>query len=246
LSLTAAKRGSHYFWLCVSASVVTFVGFSFTYFGPVLDGAYPPVSPTVHVHGWSFFIWYLLLPLQAGLIATSRVRLHRALGYASIALAVVMTVTALVVIGVQMQLAQQPDGSPFWKFLGPGIFSTLVLFVAFYALAVRCRRTRDLHKRFMLLASAAALGAAGFRVLGKAIGFGPVAGVGGILLPNLIVVAAMFIEWRRGEGVHRVYRWGLPISVLTEGAVILATPTAAGQALSAALAWLGVVLAPLY
>ncbi len=241
-----AKRGSHYLWLCLSASIVTLLGFSFTYFGPLLAGEYPAVSPTVHLHGWSFFAWYLLLPFQAGLIAAGRLRLHRAAGYASIALAAVMTFTGMVVIGVQMESAQQPDGSPFWKFLGPAIFITLVLFVVFYALALLFRKKRDVHKRLILLASTAALGAAGFRVLGRAIGFGPMAGVGGILLPNLIVVAAILIEWRRGEGVHPIYRWGLPLSVFVEGSVIVATPTAAGQILSTSLAWLGAMLAPLY
>jgi hypothetical protein len=225
---------------------VTFLGFSFTYFGPMLAGEYPEVSPAVHLHGWTFFAWYLLLPFQAGLIAANRLRLHRALGYGSIALATVMTFTGLVVIGVQMQLAQQPAGSPFWKFLGPAVFITLVLFAVFYALALRFRRKRDVHKRLILLAGASALGAAGFRVLGRVIGFGPLAGVGGILLPNLIIVAAMLIEWRRGEGVHPVSRWGLPVAMVAEVGVIVATPTAAGQALSTALAWLGAALAPFY
>lgn len=244
--LKAGRRASHYLWLCIAASFVTFLGFSFTYFGPMFAGNYPPASPTVHVHGWSFFAWYLLLPVQAGLISAGRIKLHRTLGYASIALANLMTFTGLVVIGVQMKLALQPDGSPFWRFLGPAIFTTLVLFIVYYALAVRFRRRRDIHKRLMLLASTAGLGAAGFRVVGRAIGFGSLAGALGILLPNLIIVAAMLIEWRRGEGVHPAYRWGLPLSVLVEGGVIVATPTAAGQSLSTVLAWLGTTLAPLY
>ena len=39
-----------------------YLGFSFTYFGPRLRGTYPPTPAAVHVHGWSFFAWYLLLP----------------------------------------------------------------------------------------------------------------------------------------------------------------------------------------
>ncbi len=241
-----SRRAKHYLWLCLSTSFIAFLGFSFTYFGPLFAGEYPDVSPTVHLHGWTFFLWYLLLPLQAGLISARRFRLHQKMGYSSIALAIAMTVTGLVVIGVQMELAQQPDGPPFWQFLGPGVFTTLVLFVVFYTLAVRFRRKREIHKRLMLLASTGALGAAGFRVLGQVIGFGAAAGVGGILLPNVIIVAAILIELRRGEGIHTVYRWGLPLSILAEGGVILATPTAAGQVLSTALAWLGTVLGVLY
>ncbi len=244
--MNATRRESHYLWLCLSASFVTFLGFSSTYFGPMIAGEYPKVSPTVHLHGWTFFAWYLLLPLQAGLIAASRLRLHRALGYCSIALAIVMTVTGLLVIGVQMQLAQKPDGSAFWQMFGPGVFVTLVLFVVFYALALRFRRKREFHKRLILLASTGALGAAAFRVFSMAIGFGPLAVYGGILLPNLIILAAILVERRRGEGVHPVYRWGLPLSVIAEAGVLVATPTAAGKVLSTALARLGAVLAPLY
>ena len=67
---TTVRGGAHYLWLCLSASFVAFLGFSFTYFGPVFAGNYPDVSPTVHLHGWTFFLWYLLLPLQAGLVAS--------------------------------------------------------------------------------------------------------------------------------------------------------------------------------
>ncbi|MEJ2540817.1 MAG: hypothetical protein P8188_12745 [Gemmatimonadota bacterium] len=181
---------SSYLWLCVSASLLTFLGFSFTYFRPMIAGEYPEVSPTVHAHGWTFFGWYFLLPLQAGLVRSRRLTLHRRLGYASVVLAVAMTVSGLVVIGVQMELARLPGGSPFWQALGPAVFATLVLFVAFYSLALRYRKKRELHKRFILLASTGGMGAAGFRVLAQLLGPGFMAGAAGILLPNVIIVAA--------------------------------------------------------
>lgn len=70
--------------------------------------------------------------------------------------------------------------------------------------------------------------------------------MGGILLPNLIIVVAMLLEARRNGDVHPVYRWGLPISIGVEAGVILITPMPAGGLLSLSLAWLGVVLSPLY
>ncbi len=237
---------SAYLWLALVTSGVAFLGFSFTYFGPMLDGAYPPVSPTVHVHGWTFFLWYLLFPLQAGLIATRRVAVHRRLGMASLALAVAMVLTGLVVIGMQMELVRRGEGSPFFEALGPGIFMTLVLFTMFYGLGFRHRRTRSDHKRYMLLASAGGLGAAAFRVLAQVMGFGPAAGIAGVFAPNLIVVAAILIDVRKGDGVHRIYRWGLPLSLALEAGAILLRPTPAGTALSTALAWMGRVLSPLY
>jgi hypothetical protein len=126
------------FWLSLSASAVTFLGFSFTCFGPRLAGG------------------YLLLPLQAELISGRRVRIHRLLG------------------------------------------------------------------------------------------FGTGAGVAGILLPDLIVVAAVLWELSRGEGIHPVYRSGLPLFVLAEGGMILVTPTAAGEGVSEALARIGAMMGFLY
>lgn len=239
-------RGVPYLWLTLTTSAVAYLGFSFTYFGPTLAGEYPEVSPMVHVHGWAFFLWYLLVPVQAGLAHSGRQGLHRTLGYGSLALASLMAFTGLVVVGVQMDLARGPQGSPFWTLLGPGIFVTLALFVLFYGLALHFRRRPALHKRLILLASTGALGAAAFRILGQVIGFGPAAGVGGILLPNLIIVGAILVELRRGEGVHPVYRWGLTVSVLAEVGMILLTPTPVGEGVSVALARVGVWLGALY
>ena len=235
-----------YLWLALTTSGIAFLGFSFTYFGPMLAGTSPLVSQTAPVHGWNFFRWYLLLPIQAGLISVRRVSTHRSLGAASTVLALAMVVTGLVVIGTQMELTRTGQTIPFWEFMGPAVFSTLVLFAGFYVLAIRYRRKRALHKRFILLASTGALGAAGFRVIGQFIGPGVAAGVAGILAPNLLILAAIALEIRRGEGVHPVYRWGLPVSILLEVGVILMTPTPAGQYLASALAWTGRVLAPLY
>lgn len=241
-----SKHDGSYLWLSLATTLVMVVGFSSTYFGPMLRGEYPAVSPTVHLHGWTFFLWYLLLPLQAGLVAARKVRLHRTLGYASLALALAMSATGLVVISVQMRLAAQPDGSPFWQAFGPGVFITLVLFLVFYALALHYRRARERHKRFILLASCGALGAAAFRVMSLLVGMTPLAVYSGIVLPNLIVATAMLLEWRHGERVHPIYRWGLPLSVLVEAAVLATTPTVAGQAISAMLARVGAMVAPLY
>lgn len=77
-------------------------------------------------------------------------------------------------------------------------------------------------------------------------GFGPEAGVVGLLAPNVLVLAAIVMDVKQGEGVHAVFRFGLPISLAIEGGTILLTPTFAGHALASALAWTGRLLAGLY
>ena len=242
----SARRGSFHLWMAVAISFTAFLGFSFTYFGPLLRGEYPSVSPAVHLHGWSFFAWYLVYPVQAGLVRAKRLELHRTLGAASVALGTVMVFTGLVVVGVRVDAAQEPGASPFWQLMGPGVFSTLVLFTVFYTAALLNRRRAAHHKRFMLLASAGALGAAAFRILGVLIGFGPSTAMLGILAPNLFVVAAMIHDRLREGSVHRVYRYGLPISIAVEAGMMLSVPTPVGTGLNASLAWLGRVLGFLY
>lgn len=239
-------RGAFYLWLTMAMSATTFFGFSFTYFGPMLSGQYPAVSPTVHLHGWSFFLWYLLLPLQAGLVAARQVPLHRSLGTASVVLALVMVVTGLVVVGTQVNLSLAPGGDPFWFSMGPGIFSTLVLFASFYVAAFVTRRRAASHRRFVVLASAGGLGAAAFRVFGALFGFAPWATIVGILAPNVFVVAAMVHDVRREGRVHTIYRYGLPVSVALEGVMLAAGLTSAGDPVRQVLGWIGRIAAPLY
>lgn len=116
-------------WWALSLSAVTLRGFSYTSFGPMAAGQVPQVSPAVHVHGWSFFLWFLVLPLQAGLITTRTDRVHRSPGMASLALAAAMVFTGLLVLPVRLQEAFAGEsGQAFWLMFGPGVLASLVLF----------------------------------------------------------------------------------------------------------------------
>lgn len=242
----SVRRSSQYLWFSLAISFTAFLGFSFTYFGPLMAGEYPDVAPAVHVHGWSFFLWYLLFPLQAGLIRFRRLATHRAVGFSSLALAAVMVGTGLLVLGTQMEAALQPGGSPFWRFLGLAILTSLLLFTGFYVAGLRARRRPRDHRRYMLLASAGGLGAATFRITGQLFGFNAASHVAGVLAPNLFIVAAVLVELRREGGIHRIYRIGLPASVLATVTALLITPTWLGRGGAEALAWIGRMLAPLY
>ena len=154
-SAPTRAREPHYLRTAVALSATAYLGFWFTYFGPNLRGTYPTAAPAVHLHGWSFFAFYLLLPLQAGLIHARRVRLHRTLGWSSLALAAVMTATGTLVLGVQMATALASPEPGFWSAWGLMIFATLVLFIGFYIAAIVLHRDRASHKRLMLVAGLA-------------------------------------------------------------------------------------------
>lgn len=242
----AQGRDFFYLSLTLAMTATAFFGFWFTYFAPMFDGAYPEVSPLVHVHGWTFFAWYLLLPAQAGLIRSGRVSTHRAVGLGSIALGVVMIVVGLIVSAVQVDLARRPDGNPFWALMGVPIFAIWMLFTTFYVSAIYLRKRRTRHKQFIVLASAVALAAATFRILVVAFGFAPWVAIAGCLAPALFVLAAMGHDHRHGRPVSRVYLWGGSAMVAVIGGAFLLVLTPGFDFVEHSIGWLGETLMPLY
>ena len=217
-----AERSRFYLGLAVAFTIVTFWGFSETYFAPLFGkpsafgGNISDLPVIVHLHGWTFFLWYLLLPGQASLIAASNVRLHRCVGTLSVALVVVMTITGFIIIPVNVYNSSQPGAVPIWRFFGPAILATLCLFIAFYALALRNRRKPDHHKRYILIASAVGLAAATFRILNTMIGPALANFPAGILVTNLFIVVGMLRDRLVDGRVHRVYWIGVTTCIAVE------------------------------
>lgn len=245
-AVATKKRDAHYLRTAIAISATVYLGFWFTYFGPGIGGTYPETSLAVHAHGWSFFAWYLLFPLQAALVHTRRIRLHRTLGSLSVALAAFMVATGLLVVGVRMADAAASPEPSFWSLFGPMIFATLALFAGFYAAALVMRRKAAYHKRLLIVASAAGMGAAGFRIVvalfGQVIWAVPV----GILATNVFIVGGMAYDRLREGRVHRAYLIGLPVCLAVEVGVWLLTPAGPGRVVAGGLAWVGRTFGFLY
>lgn len=239
-------RDAYYLRTALALSATAYLGFWFTYFGPNLGGTYSAAAPAVHLHGWSFFAWYLLLPLQAGLIHARRVRAHRTLGWSSLGLAAVMTATGTLVLGVQMAAAAASPEPTFWSAFGLMVFATLVLFIGFYVAALALRRDRAAHKRLMLVAGAAGVGAAVFRIVLTLCGPVEWATPAGILATNVFILGGIAYDAFRERRVHPAYWSGLAICVAVEVSAWLSVSTGVGQSLARGLAWVGHTFAWLY
>jgi hypothetical protein len=244
-----------YLGLALAMSVTVFWGFSYTYFRPILAGAYPDVSTAVHVHGWSFFLWFLLLPLQALLMATGRPRVHATLGLASVGLATVMVFTGLLVASVRIEQglsAVSPDEfTAFWKTFGQLIMYTLMLFIGFYGTAIARRDEPDVHKRLMIIASASVLPAAIFRVIVGLSGFYWLATPGWVIpaaffLPAAFIVVGMVYDRVAKGSVHRVYLVGLPVLLALYGLGLAIAGTEAGEGVSRVMALFAHLFGGLY
>lgn len=244
-----------YLGVALGTSATAYWGFTYTYFTPVLAGEYPEVSAAVHLHGWSFFVWYLLFPLQALLVVAGRRRVHITLGVASIALAAMMVFTGVLVASVRIQQglsATEPDAlALFWKEFGQLVMYNLILFAGFYATAIARRDRPGVHKRMMVLASASALPAGIFRIIVGLNGFYWLATPWWVMpaaffLPALFIVIGMLHDRVAHGRVHRAYLVGLPILLAVHGLGLAIAGTPAGEAVSRAMALFAHVFGGLY
>jgi hypothetical protein len=201
--------------LALAISATAILGFTFTYFGPLMTGTYPPVSWATHAHGIVFVAWCVLLPIQASLPAARALPLHKKLGVASLLLVLAMVFTGLLTVSVRVQGALSGEGAPFWKAFSIPITAGLLLFVGFYAAALYNRKRSDWHKRFMMVAAATVIAAGTWRIITAAFGFGdwtmPVA----VAVTNVFIVAGMIHDLITRRSIHPAY-W---IGLLTAGAV---------------------------
>jgi len=179
----AATHSLFFPGIAMLISSIGLTGFWFTYFAPIINQTYPPAGLPLHLHGWSFFFWLVLFPLQALLIGRGRSSLHKTIGKASVLLVLLMTATGLLVVSVRAAEAAR-DGQPLiWLLYGPLILSNLVLFVVFYAAAIRMAVTNRFaaHKRLMVIASGIGVGAGVSRWVMVISGFHPLSIPVGVL-----------------------------------------------------------------
>lgn len=204
--------------LTILISATGFAGFSFTYFGPIIAGSYPPAGAALHLHGWSFFLWYLLFPLQAVLIAYDKYVLHMLLGRLSALLVIMMTLTGILVLTVRVEEATRNGTPQIWLLYGPLVLSNLVLFVAFYSAGIymALKNRLQAHKRLIIVASAIGLGAGFFRLILFLSGFHPLSLPVGVLSCSLFIIIGILYDWYSRGAVHRVYWIGLVTMLVVE------------------------------
>ena len=215
--------------MAVLMALTVFVGFGQTYYFRLVSGTPTTLSggsitPGLHLHGVVFTAWVLLFLVQSALIGLRRVRIHRRLGYASMALAVTMIVVGLRTAIEAAARGAAPPGVDPLAFLAVPFFD-IVLFAGFVSAALLKRRDREAHKRLMLLAYVSIITAAVARLPGM-LPLGPLAFFG---LSFMFVVAGMVYDWFFHRRLHRVYAWGAPIIALSVPVRLGVSSTAAWQ-----------------
>lgn len=206
-----------YFAMAVLFPAIVLLGFARTYYLKGLFATPPLPSGLVHLHGLVMTAWVALFVVQVRLVSSKRIRLHQKLGYASIALAVLIIATGL---PTALRAAKYGSGStppdiPPLSFLLIPTFD-LVMFVLLFGAAIVYRRRPAAHKALMLLTvlnflppALARIPIASLRATGPVWFFG---------FPMLVALFCLFLDARRHGRVNRVFAVGT--AVLLAGYVV--------------------------
>ena len=203
------RRISFYSIIAIALAIAVVAGFGPTYYfrifspSPMATLSGGPVTLLVHVHAALFSIWVLLFIAQTTLVAQGRMAVHRRLGVAGGALAVLMIVSGTVTAMKMVARGAAPEGTDPQQFLMIPL-SDLMFFGGFVAAALLRRADREAHKRLMLLAYVSIVVAAVARLPGV-LALGPPVFFG---LAFLVVLAGVIHDKAARGRVHPVYVWG--------------------------------------
>ena len=148
---TYSLRLSFYFWMTAIMAVLVFGGFGITYWQPMATSSLAPLPPIVHIHGFLFSAWMLLLVTQSLLVNIRNVPLHRSLGTFGIAIATLVWIFALMLTILPSDPTGQTTGFQYFSLEYLSI-SAVILFGVLFTLAIRHVRNPDNHRRYILFA----------------------------------------------------------------------------------------------
>lgn len=215
VSRAIGANSRFFLWLSVSYLAVALVTFSPFYWVPLINGSLA-ANPAVHFHAALFFAWTALLVTQNWLVVEGRIRSHRSFGMLGIALATLMTVSAVLAAMNRARLIELPAGvsrAPIEQIFVGGVAIDVLAFAVLFAVAIVRARDTESHRRLMLLATVHLLGAG----LNRVFRFAPeiaayVRTEFGLPLPiltaDLLLVPLLVHDWRSRGRLHRATAWG--------------------------------------
>jgi hypothetical protein len=224
-AVTPPRYRAFYVALSLCMALIAVVGFWPTYFGPLVWGtlAQPLL---IHVHAVVFTGWLALFAAQVVLAATRRIRWHLWLGKVGIAYGIALIVVGLVTTA--LRAAARPEGGERLLYIAS---LDMVIFAAFFGMAIWYRRKPQLHKRLMIVAATTLLVAAVGRMtfLPPPPGGLPI----GFLLWSSPVLMAMIYDWRQKRLLYPVYIAGLAAFAVR----VWSVPVAGTEAWGAFAGW---------
>ena len=187
--------------------VIVLAGFARTYYLKALFPTPPLPSGLVHVHGLVMTLWVLLFIVQVRLISAKQIRLHQRVGYAGVALGVLIIATGVptAIRAAKYGSASTPVGIDPAAFMIVPMFDLLV-FALLFGAAIFYRRKAAAHKSLMLLTAVNFLPPAVARIpIAPLQALGPIWFLG---FPTVIALICLVLDARRHGRINRVFLAG--------------------------------------
>jgi hypothetical protein len=228
------RSRSRWFWL--SMAIVIFVaifgGFARTYYLKSFFDT-PALISILHVHGFVFTAWMLLLIVQTALVAARRTDIHRRLGVAGLVLAaIVVVVGAITVIDAEKRDLAQGESMRRSVIGVAQQFFFLFAFACGVLTGLWYRRRPEVHKRWMLFATVCLM-PPGLARLARNVW--PLASV---VVLALLVVGIVIHDFRTRGRVHPATWGGLLLSFFVFFPVPLATVARSSETWQRFVSWL--------
>jgi hypothetical protein len=254
---TKAASGRFYVWMAGICLAIAVLGFMPTYFVPVAHRSFTG-EPIVHVHAAILYSWMILFFAQTWLVARGKILAHRSWGMLGIAIVTGMVFIITTLVSVRVSQASQPGQLPATAHAVRAFewvsFSGIPMLVPLFVLAIVWVRRIEAHKRLMLLFTMSMMEApiARWFVVFLAPASDPhaplpPAGVPQMDVPpvsvalapalvgDILILVAMFYDWRMRGRPHPVYLIGGAYVLLFQMTVVPVSESPAWQSVAAAL-----------
>lgn len=229
---------SFFLWMTIAMAAVVFGGFGISYFIPMAVGSLQPLAPLVHVHGFFYFAWLVLLVIQPSLVRQGNVALHRNLGLLGIAIGTgVVIFGSVATIIFTKNLVAESD---------PTIYGLMYIslvavlgFGALFSLALKNIHNPMAHKRFILLATTTLLIGGVNRIYAGVFDLGVDSNLAYLpryLTVDLFVAALLVYDWRTLGKPHPATLIGASVNIVPQ---ILHAPIVGSAMFVELTHWLG-------
>ncbi len=192
--------------IAIVGLIGTFVGFFPTFFSRLSE-----VGVIQQVHGWTMTVWLVVVLTQALLIRSHQYKLHRMLGWASVALFCMMFGSSLQVVSVMLSQGSAV-GLPYEadKFFAYSDIINLPLIPFLFGGAIYWRKDRYLHSRLVAATVLTSIVPALARFFNILI-WRSIDGLFYAMHPTYLLIlgmlgAAIYADWKNSK-----LRWPLPL-----------------------------------
>jgi hypothetical protein len=223
-----AFRFSFHLGMTLVMAFFVFAGFGMTYWFPLASGTFRPAPPVVHLHGWVYSAWMVLLVAQAALVNFRNVPLHRSLGTFGIALAtaVLFMGATITLLGLRGGMSRDVPSPDFFDAMYLS-FMAILGFGILFTLAIRNVRRPDAHRQLILFSILPLMPPGVNRFYMVPFGLPTIPVVPLYLTLNALAIAILVHEWRRTGTIGRYSLIGAGWLVLQQA---LHVPVAGSEA----------------